>query len=125
MSDSDHKKILVVEDDQFYSSIFQKKLTLEGFNVTTASDGEQCIKAVRENTFDLILLDMVMPVKDGLQTLKELKNDEVLKQIPVIILSNLGQESDIEETKKLGAIDYIVKSNMSVQQMVDKVKKYV
>ena len=68
---------------------------------------------------------MVMPVKDGIQTLKELKADETLKKIPVIILSNLGQEADIEETKLLGAADYIVKSNMSIQDMVEKVKKYL
>jgi CheY-like chemotaxis protein len=125
MGDSVGKKILVVEDDQFYSSIFQKKLTLEGYQVTLAADGEQCLKAARELTFDLILLDMVMPVKDGLQTLKELKADEALQKIPVIILSNLGQESDVEDTKNLGAIDFIVKSNMSVQQMVEKVGKYL
>lgn len=125
MADTVSKSILVVEDDQFYSSIFKKKLTLEGFNVTLAADGEQGLKAARENLHNLILLDMVMPVKDGIQTLKELKADETLKKIPVIILSNLGQEADIEETKLLGAADYIVKSNMSIQDMVEKVKKYL
>ncbi len=125
MADTASKSILVVEDDQFYSNIFKKKLTLEGFNVILAADGEQCMKAVREQPCNLILLDMVMPVKDGIQTLKELKADEGLKNIPVIILSNLGQEADIDETKKLGAADYIVKSNMSIHDMVEKVRKFL
>lgn len=125
MSDSAKKKLLVIEDDQFYANIFQKKLMIEGFDVVLASDGEQGLKAMREQKPDVILLDMIMPVKDGLETLKELKGDDTLKNIPVIVLSNLGQEEDISKTKKLGASDYIVKSNMSVHDMVDKVKKYV
>ncbi len=125
MSDDAKKTLLVVEDDQFYSSIFKKKFTLEGYDVALASDGDQCLKFVRERKPNLILLDMVMPVKDGLSTLKELKADESLKNIPVIILSNLGQEADIAETMKQGAVDYVVKSNMSVSDMVEKVRKYI
>lgn len=122
---SSHKVILVVEDDPFYSSIFHRKLSFEGFDVLLASDGQQGIKVACEKQPNLILLDMIMPVKDGITTLKEMKADDSLKNIPVIILSNLGQEENMKETTDLGAVDYIVKSNMSVQEMVDKVKKYV
>lgn len=125
MSDATKKRILVIEDDQFYASIFQRKLMIEGYDVVLASDGEQGLKAMREQKPDLILLDMIMPVKDGFETLKELKNDDTLKNIPVIILSNLGQEEDITKTKELGASDYIVKSNMSIAEMVEKVRQIV
>lgn len=125
MAEQPLKKILVIEDDQFYSNIFQLKLSKEGFEVHTAADGEQGIAKAKEVKPDLILLDMIMPVKDGFETLKELKADEHLKSINVIVLSNLGQENDIASTKTLGAADYIVKANMSVQEMVEKIRKYV
>lgn len=125
MAEQSMKKILVIEDDQFYSSIFQRKLTKEGFEVHTAADGEQGIAQAKEIKPDLILLDMIMPVKDGFETLKELKADQNLKDINVIVLSNLGQENDIASTKTLGAVDYIVKANMSVQEMVEKIRKYI
>lgn len=121
----DKKHILVVEDDPFYLRIFEKKLTVEGFDVQLASDGEQGLRAAENRKPDLILLDMIMPVKDGFETLKELKQSATLKTIPVIVLSNLGQESDIQKTKELDAVDFIIKSNMSIQEVIEKVKKYV
>lgn len=117
------KKILVVEDDQFYSSIFERKLKAEGYDVVVTSDGEKGLAAARELKPDLILLDMVMPVKDGYETLKDLRQDDTLKGVKVVILSNLGQDADIETTKQYHVADYIVKANMSLEEMVQTVRK--
>ncbi len=119
----DPHEVLVVEDDQFYSSIFDRKLKAEGYNVIVVSDGEKALKTMREKKPDLVLLDMVMPVKDGFETLKEMREDVNLKDIKVIVLSNLGQESDAEIIKKFNITDRIVKANMSLEQMVEAVRK--
>lgn len=120
-----NKFVLVVEDDQFYGNIFKIKLSKEGYDVIVATDGEQGLKVARERKPDLILLDMIMPVKDGIETLKELRSDENLKNVKVIVLSNLGQENESKITKDMAVSDSIVKANMSIQEMVAKVKKYV
>lgn len=119
------KYILVAEDDAFYGNVFKTKLTKEGYEVVLATDGEQAIKQIKERKPDLMLLDLIMPVKDGFTTLSELKSDPDLKNIKVIVLSNLGQDEDIAKAKTLGADDYFVKTNISIQEMVDKVKQYV
>lgn len=119
------KTILVAEDDSFYANIYKFKLTKEGFIVETANNGDEAIKIAKENKPDLILLDLIMPIKDGFETLKELKQDPALKDIKVIVISNLGQDEDIARTKELGAQDYLVKANMSIQEMMDKVKSYL
>lgn len=116
--------ILVAEDDKYYANIYKTKLTAEGFEVVVVRDGKQALKAVREKKPDLILLDLIMPIKDGFETLKELKADKNLKSIKVIVLSNLGQDEDIQKTKDLGAQEYLVKTNMSITEMVEKVKEY-
>lgn len=117
--------ILVAEDDKYYANIYKTKLTAEGFEVVVVRDGEQALKAAREKKPDLILLDLIMPIKDGFDTLKELKADNALKSIRVVVLSNLGQDEDIQKTKDLGANDYFVKTNMSITEMVEKVKSYL
>ncbi len=118
----DSRYILVVEDDQFYSSIFERKLKSEGYTVSVAADGERALASMREKKPDLVLLDMVMPVKDGFETLKEIRADDNLKDIKVIVLSNLGQDTDVEATKKLNVIDRIIKANMSLEQMIETVR---
>lgn len=115
--------ILVVEDDQFYGTIFQKKLSLAGYDVVLASDGAQGIAKAKEKRPDLILLDLIMPVMDGFETLKELRKDDTLKDIKVIVLSNLGQEADVEAARQYGITDFIVKSNLSVEEMLQVVQK--
>ena len=90
-----------------------------------AADGVTALKLARERKPNLILLDLVMPIKDGFETLKELKADSSLKDVKVIVLSNLGQDEDIKKAKALGAVDYVVKANVSIQQMMDMIKKYL
>lgn len=119
------KLVLVAEDDQFYSHIYQVKLGKEGYEVRVAEDGVQTLKAAREKKPDLIILDLVMPVKDGFETLKEIRADSQLKDVKVLVLTNLGQEEDIRRAKNLGADDYLVKTNMSIHEMMEKVKEYL
>lgn len=121
----DKKTILVVEDDNFYGNIYRTKLSKEGFDVTVVGNGDTAIEFARFKRPDLILLDLILPMKDGFEILKELKADDKLKDIKVIVSSNLGQEEDIKRAKDLGASDYFVKTNLSIQEMVDIVKKYL
>lgn len=117
--------ILVAEDDKYYAHIFQLKLEKEGFEVKVVSDGEQALAAMRARAPRILLLDLIMPVMDGFETLKQLKADKKLSKIPVIVFSNLGQDDDKEKAKKLGAVDYLVKADISVQEMVAVVKRYL
>lgn len=113
------------EDDKFLSNIYKTKLTKIGFQVDHALNGEEALKMARENKPDLILLDLIMPVKDGFETLKELKADSSLKDVQVIILSNLSQEEDRQRVLNLGAVEYVVKADVSFSEIVKLVKKYL
>jgi two-component system response regulator VicR len=119
------KKILVAEDDKFLVNVLLSKLSKEGFEVIHAFDGEEALAKVCEKKPDLVLLDLVIPVKDGFEVLKEIKADEALKDIPVIILSNLGQDEDIKRGQELGAEDYLVKTNLSLGEVVEKIKQHL
>jgi DNA-binding response OmpR family regulator len=118
-------KVLVVEDDAFLGGAYRLKLTKEGFEVEIATDGEEAL--VRLNTFtpDVILMDIIMPRKDGFSTLQDIKRNDSLKHIPVIMATNLGQAGDIEKAKSLGAYDFITKSNLSISDLVAKLKAVI
>ena len=116
------KYVLVVEDDPFYSKIYKTKLAKEKIESQLVSNGNEALKAVATLRPGLILLDLIMPGKDGFETLTELKADPAVRDIPVIVLSNLSQEEDIERIKELGAIEYLVKANVPIQEVIDKVK---
>lgn len=118
-------KILLAEDDKFISRAYQDGFKRAGFEVILAFNGNEALDKAREESPDLILLDLVMPSKNGFETLGDLKMDKDLKKIPVIVLSNLGQDSDIERAEELGAIDYMIKADFSMQEVVDKIKEYV
>lgn len=115
--------ILLAEDDHFLATALGDKLTREGFRVFKAKDGEEALTLARVEKPDLVLLDLIMPRKNGFQTLEELKKDADTAAIPVLILSNLGQESDIAKAKSLGAIDYLVKSDWPMSEVVARIKK--
>lgn len=119
------KFILVAEDDRFYANIYRIKLTKEGYEVAVVGNGAMALALAQRKTPDLILLDLIMPVKDGFETLKELKADPKLKDVKVLVLSNLGQVDDIQKARDLGAVDYLIKSNVSIHEVVEKVKKYL
>jgi DNA-binding response OmpR family regulator len=116
------QKILVVEDDKYLAGAYRAKLLKMAFEVKTAADGEEALEILKEFTPDLILLDLVMPRKDGFATLEEIKNSNQWKNIPVLIATNLGQKEDIDRGMKLGAADYLVKTDTSVDDFINKVK---
>ncbi|MBU4360625.1 response regulator [Candidatus Parcubacteria bacterium] len=117
------KKILLVEDEKTLSEMYQTKLEREKFTVISVQNGGQALEKVKAEKPDLILLDIILPKTNGFDILAELKANSKLKKIPVIMLTNLGQEEDIKKGEKLGAKDYIVKANSTPAQVVDKVKK--
>lgn len=118
-------KVLVVEDDKFLCKAYKLKLEKEGFEVTLAEDGEEALKALGESKPDAILLDLVMPKMDGFATLVEIKKKDEWKKIPVIVASNLGQKEDRDRAEEAGADDFVVKSDMALEKLVELVKKWV
>ncbi|MEW6617308.1 MAG: response regulator [Patescibacteria group bacterium] len=118
-------KILVGEDDKNYANIFRLKLEKEGYVVFLASNGREVLEIAKQKDPQLILLDIIMPIQNGFDTLKILKSDPDLLHIPVIMVSNLGQDEDVSKAKKLGASDYLIKANISIQEMIERVKKYI
>ena len=117
------KKILIVEDDKFLRELIVKKVTSAGNEVPEAIDGEEGVKKIEEEKPDLILLDLILPGIDGFEVLAQIKKKPELSQIPVIILSNLGQKEDIEKGLNLGATDYLIKAHFTPNEIIEKLKK--
>lgn len=115
------KKLLIAEDDKFLSNAYRVKFTKEGFDLRMAEDGEEVMEVLKTFIPDLILLDLVMPKKNGFATLEELKKSEQFKKIPVVVASNLGQKEDLDQCLRLGAVDYIIKSETPLQNVVAKI----
>ncbi len=123
--DSSQKTILIVEDDEFLRSLTAKRLEKENYHIEVAVDGENAISTVEGIKPDLILLDLLLPGKDGFEVLKKIRSTEVTKGIPVIIFSNLGQKEDIEKAKALGVDDFLIKANFTLDDVVGKIKKLI
>jgi len=117
------KKILIIEDDKFLRQLITQKLAQRNYDVVEAVDGEDGIKKVREQTPDLVLLDLILPGIDGFEVLSQIKQDDSLSHIPVIILSNLGQKEDIEKGINLGAMDYLIKAHFTPDEIIEKIKQ--
>ncbi len=119
--------ILMVEDDTFITQMYSTKLEGEGFEVDVCPNAEKGIKIARKyhSDLDLILLDIILPGKNGIEMLEEIMGDEQLKDIPVVILSNLASQNDVEKCLDMGAADYIVKSNYTPDEISRLIKKYV
>jgi DNA-binding response OmpR family regulator len=115
------KKILIIEDDKFLRELIAQKLIKEGHDITEALNGEEGIKAVGKEKPDLVLLDLILPGIDGFEVLSRMKADPILAEIPVIILSNLGQKDDIERGLKMGAVDYLIKAHFTPAEIIDKI----
>lgn len=116
------KTVLIVEDDEFLRSLTAKRLEKEGFMVEVGVDGESGIAVAESKNPDLILLDLLLPGLDGFEVLKKVKSNDALKTVPVIIFSNLGQKEDIEKAKTLGANDFLIKANFTLDDVVTKIK---
>ena len=119
------KKILLVEDEEIMIDLLQKKLTKEGYEISVAKDGEEGLKAMREVKPDLILLDIIMPKMGGFEVMTEMQKDKTLAKIPVIVISNSGQPVEIDRAQKLGAKDWLIKTEFDPQEVIDKVKKHI
>jgi len=117
------KKIVIIEDDKFLRELISKKLSDAGYEVLEAIDGEEGIKRVKESKPDLVLLDLILPGIDGFEVLSQIKQDPLFSDLPVIILSNLGQKEDVEKGLKLGAVDFLVKAHFTPGEIIEKIKK--
>ena len=116
-------KVLIVEDDVMLNKIYQTKLGLVGYKVFAAYDGEEGVKKMEEVAPNIVLLDLMLPKKNGFEVLEIVKQNIKLNHIPVIILSNLGQGDDIERGKALGADDFLVKSNVKLETVLEKIEQ--
>ncbi len=122
--DNTKKKVFIVEDDTFLSDMYQTKFVSAGYDVHIALDGDQCISKLKEGLRpDVILLDVVMPHRDGIEVLSVIKNNETMKDIPVILLTNLGQENDIKRGLEMGAVEYLVKAHYTPSEVEKKVEE--
>lgn len=117
------KKVVIVEDESFLLKALNMQLLNNDFEVLSAEDGEAGLELVRESLPDIVLLDIILPKMNGFDVLAELKKDKKTKKIPVIILSNLGQDEEKKKGLKLGAVDYYVKASTSLDEITQKVKK--
>lgn len=122
------KKILVIEDEEIISDLLFKKLTQEGYLVSVAENGEvglQKLKNPNNEKPDLVLLDILMPKMGGFEVLAEMQKDKNLKKIPVIIISNSGQPVELDTAKKLGAKDWLIKTEFDPNEVLEKIKKQI
>jgi CheY-like chemotaxis protein len=116
------KKILLIEDDKFLRELMNKKLITLGYEVVSAADGESGLVMIKETKPDVVLLDLILPGINGFEVLEKAKQDPEIADIPVVILSNLGQGEDIERGLALGAKDFLVKAHFTPQEIVNKLK---
>lgn len=119
------KTVLLVDDDLTLREMYEERLKTEGFNIVQATNGEEALLKAREIKPNIILLDIMMPKVNGFDVLKELKADDNLKDIPVIVLTALIQDVDRVQGKKLGAADYIVKSETMPGEVITKIKNAI
>ena len=118
----DKAKILVVEDEEILLTALKEELGTGGYEVEGAGDGVEGFDKVKSFKPDLVLLDLVMPKMDGMETLQKLKADPETRDVPVVILTNLSDYERISEALSLGAMDYLVKANYKLEDLLDKVK---
>lgn len=118
-------KVLVVEDDRFLGSAYKAKLSKSGYDVQLATDGDEALEVLKTFVPAVILLDLVMPNRDGFSTLEAIRQTEGIKDIPVIVASNLGQKEDFDKAISLGATDFIVKSDVSLDELIARIQKHI
>ena len=117
------RRILLAEDDRLLRKAAEATLKRKGFTVFTAEDGEEAFRVAKAELPDLVLLDLIMPKRQGFDVLRDLKGCPETAHIPVIVLSNLGQERDIHQAMESGAIAYYVKANLSLESLVKRVEE--
>jgi DNA-binding response OmpR family regulator len=119
------KKVMIIEDDHFLSSLMKARLEKEGFTIVQAFDGEEAMQMLKEQLPALIILDLIMPKVTGFEVLQMISITPQLDKVPVVILSNLAQDSDIQKAQELGAKEYFVKVKVSIDDLVGRIKTLV
>lgn len=117
------KKILLIEDDPFLIDIYTTKLEESGFKVEVAKDGKKGLKALKKNPPSLLLLDIVLPQMDGWEVLRRIKKEDKFKDLPIIVLSNLGQKQEVKKGLDLGAVKYLIKAHYTPAQVIEEIKQ--
>ncbi len=120
-----NEKILIVEDDKFLRELLSQKLLKESYVIVEAENGEEGVKKTQEEKPSLVLLDLILPGIDGFEVLEKIKSNQETKDIPVIIVSNLGQREDIERGLRLGASDFLVKAHHTPLEITEKIKEFI
>ena len=120
-----NKTVLLIEDDETISLMYKIKLESEGFEVLIADNGVDGLALSKEKRPDIIMLDVILPQLDGFSVLESIKKDATIKNIPVIMLTNLGTNEDKQNGEKVGAVDYLVKANLTPSQVGEKIKQYL
>jgi len=118
-------KVLIIEDEQMLSAMYKVKFENEGYEIVVANDGAEGLEIAKNNKFDMILLDIIMPKIDGFAVLKKLRERDITKDTPVILLTNLGQDEDVSRGKELGAVGYLIKANNTPAEVVEKVQEHL
>jgi len=120
----ERKKILLVEDEPLLGNLLRQRFEREQFQIVLARDGEEALKALRETHPDLMLLDIILPKVSGFELMEMMQNDPQIAKPPIIIISNLGQDTDITKGESLGAVQYFIKAKVSIEDIVNKVKNF-
>jgi len=117
--------ILLAEDDQFLQRMYATKLEQSGLEVVVAGDGAKALELLKKKRPDVLVLDILMPKKDGFEVLKEVRADASLKNLPIIVLTNLGEADDVRQARKLGANDYLIKAHFLPSEVMSVIEKYL
>jgi len=125
MPDQDQKHILLVEDEPLLGNLLKQRLEKEGFLVMLARDGESALSALKTEKPDLVLLDIILPKISGFELMEKVQADPTIQKVPIVIISNLGQESDLERGQALGAVGYFIKARISMEDLVGQVRSFL
>ncbi len=119
------KNILLIEDEPLLGTLLKQRLEREGFKVLLARDGSEGLELLKNSQLDLVLLDIILPKISGFELLEKVQADPLLQKVPIVIISNLGQETDLEKGQTLGAVGYFVKARISMEELVERVKEFL
>ena len=125
MAEQNKKTVLLIEDDIFLSQLLTTRLQKVGIEVLKIFDGEAAIEILKTTKPNLILLDIILPKKSGFEVMEEIHSNPMLQDGPILIISNLGQDSDIARGKALGASEYLIKAQTGIDELVEKIKSYL
>ena len=117
--------VLIVEDDAFLRKLLTDKFKSEGYSVESAEDGKEALNQIEKDKPSIVLLDLLMPGVDGFQVLETIRGKQTTKELPVVVLSNLGEQEHIARAKKLGADDYLIKAHLFLDEIVERVEEII